>query len=1042
MLSRIAILLCIVLLVYNCDSAFSQIYQFELINDETGLPQNEITAVIQDKNGYLWFGTEHSGVVKYDGISFYRLNISDDPNTNKINTILEDKNGSIWLGTEGGIYKSDGIKASIPSALDTLSNTSILSILEDVQGDLWIGTYEKGLFRYSGENIKVFNTSNGLSNDVVTSSFEDSNGNLWFGTYWGINKIDQKSVKNGKIEISSFHDDDGLNNNLISAISEDKSGNVWIGTFEGISIYDGTTFSNLTNINNLHNQIINDLLLDQNDNFWISCRDTGIYKLSLSKDNPFSNITASQFTHLNEAKGLVNNNIKNIFQDTEHNFWFISDNGVNKYNGQIFTVYSEKQGLKSNKVLSILEDDNNRLWIGSYGGGLSMFNGTEFINYSESDGLASNKVYCLTKDSKASIWIGTANGVSRFNGKSFINLNTKIGLANNIVWSVQEDSKGHIWFGTMNGISKFNPVTNKFINYSVANGLVHKQVSCILEDSKGIMWFGTMGGLSKFDGIDFTNITVDQGLPSNYVGAIQEDKSANIWVGTYNKGVAKIVSGAKNKSLANIKIINSKNGLKGDEVLLMRFDNQGNLWTGNKQGLNKIDIMTYNITGEIKIKHYGAEKGLFAIKCNQNASWKDQKGNLWFGTENGIFKYNPQEDFTNDIETKLNITRYRLMRNDTLLPQNVRLSYDQNHLTFDYVGICLTNPHKTKYQYILKGFDKKWSPITNERTAVYSNLPPGQYTFKVTSCNNEGVWNKNPTSYTFQIIAPYWQTLWFYSLCTFITILLIYLFIKVRVKTLEREKRILEEKVDERTKELKDEKVKVEQIAEKLKSSNDELKSFASVVSHDLQAPLRKIRMMLHKVIKENKNELKERTIEQLDDVDGSSDRMQKLIKGLLSYSRLSTKAAPFESTDLNKIIEEVLSDLEISIKEVNGTVNVDKLPNIQADKLQMRQLFQNLISNAVKFHKANVAPVVNIKCHKNGSNFWEIKVEDNGVGFDNKYSEKLFKPFQRLHSDKEFEGTGIGMSICEKIVLKHKGAIKAESVLGEGSTFIINLPV
>jgi len=530
-------------------------------------------------------------------------------------------------------------------------------------------------------------------------------------------------------------------------------------------------------------------------------------------------------------------------------------------------------------------------------------------------------------------------------------------------------------------------------------------------------------------------------LPSNYVGAIQEDNSGNIWVGTYNKGVAKIVSGAKSKSLSNIKFINSKNGLKGDEVLLMRFDNQGNLWTGNKQGLNKIDIMVYNMTGVIKIKHYGAKKGLFAIKCNQNASCKDRNGNLWFGTENGIFKYNPQEDFINDIETKLNITRYRLMRNDTILPQNVKLSYYQNHLTFDYIGICLTNPHKTTYQYILEGFDKKWSPITNERTAVYSNLPPGEYTFKVTSCNNEGVWNTDPTIFAFQIVAPYWQTLWFYSLCGFIAILLIYLIIRLRVKTLEREKRILEENVDERTKELKDEKVKVEQFAEKLKSSNDELKSFASVVSHDLQAPLRKIRMMLHKIIKENKNELKERAIEQLDDVDGSSDRMQKLIKGLLSYSRLSTKTTPFESTDLNKIIEEVLSDLEISIKEVNGTVNVDKLPSIQADKLQMRQLFQNLISNAVKFHKPDVAPVVNVKCHQNGSSFWVIEVEDNGVGFDSKYKEKLFKPFQRLHSDQEFEGTGIGMSICEKIVLRHKGAIKAESILGKGSTFIINLP-
>ncbi len=259
----------------------------------------------------------------------------------------------------------------------------------------------------------------------------------------------------------------------------------------------------------------------------------------------------------------------------------------------------------------------------------------------------------------------------------------------------------------------------------------------------------------------------------------------------------------------------------------------------------------------------------------------------------------------------------------------------------------------------------------------------------------------------------------------------------------------LDERVKERTKELEheiEERKKVEErlkhFAAELQRSNQELTDFASIASHDMKEPLRKITTFCDRLKVKCSNLLDEQARDYMNRMQNAAVRMEELIDSLLMLSRVSTKARPFAPVDLNKVVAGVLSDLEILLKSSGGSVEVEPLPTLDADSFQMRQLFQNLMTNALKFRKDEETPVVTLTARMTDEHFWEIRVEDNGIGFDPQFAERIFKPFERLHGRSKFEGSGVGLAICQKIAIRHNGTITAHSVAGKGSTFIIVLPV
>jgi two-component system, LuxR family, sensor kinase FixL len=252
---------------------------------------------------------------------------------------------------------------------------------------------------------------------------------------------------------------------------------------------------------------------------------------------------------------------------------------------------------------------------------------------------------------------------------------------------------------------------------------------------------------------------------------------------------------------------------------------------------------------------------------------------------------------------------------------------------------------------------------------------------------------------------------------------------KVVIKHRDRLSTLVEERAEE-----------MQRINKELQRSNEELENFTAVASHDLKEPIRKIISFGDRLI-ETEPDLTSSGKSYVERMQKSSIRMKNLIEGMLEYSRVSKNPNKLEPIDLRKIVNEVLIDVESNIKSTQGRVNIYSLPTVQANPSQMRQLFQNLICNALKYHREGVAPVINLTSSRNDNGTWIIRVEDNGIGFEEQYKERIFKMFERLHRKSEFEGTGIGLAICQRIVLSHHGTIEAESVAHNGATFIITLP-
>ncbi|MBI4648799.1 MAG: PAS domain S-box protein, partial [Bacteroidia bacterium] len=324
-------------------------------------------------------------------------------------------------------------------------------------------------------------------------------------------------------------------------------------------------------------------------------------------------------------------------------------------------------------------------------------------------------------------------------------------------------------------------------------------------------------------------------MTSKQVLSIIQDLHGNIWLGTYGGGITRFDG-------TDFYHFSVKHGLNSGTVYLLLADRYGFLWVGTEKGLNRFDIRKNEKTPEIST--YSFEEGFTGIETNLNATIEDSKGNLWFGTVDGATMYNPNADIRNDVEPITNITKIKLFYaetdwmafSDSLtfwsgLPKNLVLHYNKNHLTFKFVGIDHKSPKKVQYQWILEGFDKIWSPLSLKREATYQNIPPGKYTFKVKAFNEDGVGNKNPATFSFTILSPFWKTWWFYSLIVIIVVFLIYIFIKLRLRTILREKKLLEKKVELRTHQLQKEKTIVVQQSEKLEEYNKKLEKLSVVAS-------------------------------------------------------------------------------------------------------------------------------------------------------------------------------------------------------------------
>ncbi len=768
-------------------------YNFVNFNNEKGLADNTIRTIMEDSNGNLWFGTDN-GISFYDGHLFRTINEYDGLYGTQVLKIYEDRHNNIWAGTDEGLNKIvfvnsyDSVNIKTYSYLDGLSYHLIFDIYEDRYERLWLAFYGGGI------NVLTFSDSTGLQvdklfhgtipSDIILCIEEDSEGDLWFGTGdEGVFKIEDFTDSSlGKIQTFNIHS--GFPDNTVWDILLDNEGDLWFGTDKaGVVKYDQDQFRNYSIEQGFPDEQVLCLYQDLEGNIWTGTFSSGICRLM-----------GEHFCHYTEEQGLTNCQIYDIDQDTDGNYWLASHGrGLIKLsfiNGKPFSrSYTVNNGLPDNYINSIYITADNKIWLATKENGIARFEGGRFINYNEDSHLANNYVNCIMVDSRGQVWSGTKEGISLLNGKGFFTIN--------------ED------------------------NYE----LPHNEVQTIIEDKTGNIWVGTLAGLAKFTFEDNAMTTFDEkeGLYYKEIYALAEDTQGNIWIGTNGGGLFKYETGSQKEQ--PIKLIADNTILRSTNIVSLVFQNDSVLIVGTNIGFDKLVL---DKQGEIiSAKNYYKSSGFIGMENNLNSIFKDNKGNIWFGTVKGVTCYKPELEKINTKPPINHLTELNLLFKKvdwaeytdslyswTLLPRSLRLPHSENHLTFKWTGISLSNPENVRYKYKLDPVDKDWSPSRQLPEQTYSGISPGDYSFMVMSENENGIWSEKPFVFNFTIKPPFYQTWWFISIMIVLAFFGIFVYIKYREKQLIREKRILEQKVDERTAEIQKQKTEIEDQKDVIEQKN------------------------------------------------------------------------------------------------------------------------------------------------------------------------------------------------------------------------------
>jgi len=937
---------------------YAQQYNFHNYSVKDGVAQSQVYSLLQDSRGYLWMGTRGGGITRYDGTDFQTYTVNHGLINNYVFCIKEDEKQNLWIGTNNGMSHFNGIAfKNYPLSGDS-AQVWVQEIAFDKKGRKWLATNNGVLlFDPKGTNGKNFiNISKKLKlkPEVINALHLDKKGNVWFGTGKGLYRIIEKS---NNFDLVHY---EGVNNS-ITTIKEDAKGNIWIGTYgDGLYVYNWKKFSRIDQNFELYLQTVLDIYFDNRNNAWLATLNSGVCQY---------NLQSKSFSWLKESEGLSNNHVRSIVQDNSGNYWFgTSGGGVCNYFGKQFTHYDKTSNqLAGNYIYSIFRNSKNNLWVGTSDKGVSVFDSSIF--YNAANGFADLKVRAISEDNNGNMYVGTdGQGVFIYEGFVFSLVD---GLERKYVRAMVKDKDGNLWIATA-GTGLYKLVLNedkvKLLNFTTADGMLHDRLTCLLYDKQGRIWYGTENngiGLVENNKAQKLFFSTKDGLPANSIRCLTEDKNGYLWAGTAGYGVASL---PLYQGDYKVKSYNHTNGLTSSNIYLLTADNNNNLFVGTETGL---DHITFDKERKItEVKHYSKGEGFTGIETCQNAVWNDADGTIWFGTINGLSKYNPANLVKNEnppitriSEVRLQYkpileTEYRSFVGDWNSLPKLELPYSENHLTFYFQGINFSNPDAVRYQWKLEGADKEWSPPDIQKSITYQNLSAGNYTFMVKACNEDGVWNTKPATFVFSIASPLWLRWWFIALIFGLTGGLLFFIFKWR------ENRIKAAAQEEQKKlQLEKEVVELEQKALRLQMNPhfifNALNSIQSQIGTDNEQAARYYLA-----------------------------KFSRLMRQILDNSRNTTITLEEEVNTLENylLIEKFCNGDRFDYKMV-----VDE--NIEKDYVKIPpMLLQPFVENAIK-HGLKYAEgkrgMIEVAFHEK-NNVLECSVTDNGIG--RKKAEEMIK--------------------------------------------------
>jgi ligand-binding sensor domain-containing protein/serine phosphatase RsbU (regulator of sigma subunit) len=798
---------------------YGQTYNFKNYNTGEGLPQSQVLCAFQDHKGFMWFGTNAGGVGKYDGNKFSTISENDGLANNVVFSIVENNKNELVFGTSKGISIYNGFTYKNLNEKNGLDNSWVFKLLAD-DDKVWIGTQE-GVYILQNEKIRRFSFDKILDKASVFSIFIDSQKRIWFGTI-NDGAICYDSKNNSFIH---YNKTNGLKQNFVFSFEETQNKEILIGTVEGIYYIDNKSV--IHDYNNIPRQIFigfRSILNTIKNEQWFGTASDGLFKYDKGSIKRF-----------NLTNGLTFNSIMCLYNDREGNIWMGTDgSGVYKFLGDQFTSYTKENGLTESYVNAVSQDKSGSYWVALRNNGLAKIDGSEISNFRFSNtnpnAIPDDDITTILSLDDGRILFGTRDGLCEYQNNIFKTI-SDFDFRHKYILSLYQDSKKTIWIGTTVGLYKYeNGIISEIkpVNALKQEGLEFLILS-IMEDKNGAIWIGTEHGIIKYEATGITLFNEKNNFVNKRILSIAKDSKNNLWFGSEE--------GVYHYDFKTFTKISQKNGLSSNSVNFLQLDNLNRLIIGLNSGIDILSLTDF-YNNKISVKHFGQGDGLLNLESNSNASFKDKDGKILIGTISGLEIYDPKFDKKNPTEALTQINHVKLffgqedvlkyaqgIDSTTLLPKTLKLPFNKNHITFQFIGISLTAPEKVMYQYKLEGLDDDWTPATSKTEATYSSLPPGTYKFLVKAMNNDGLWNKEPISYEFTISPPWYKTWWFYTLSVIILISGIWLYNFMHTKKLIADKQKLEQTVDERTHELREEKEKVESI-------NKEVIQQKSVIEH------------------------------------------------------------------------------------------------------------------------------------------------------------------------------------------------------------------
>lgn len=774
---------------------YAQNNNIKILSSKNGLNGSIVNSIYQDKKGVIWIGTEEGGLNRFDGRNFTCYTKKNGLPGNLVKAICEDSVGDIWFSLdELGAGRFDGKNFTFYSDKNGLPDNKVNSIYRDREGNIWFCT-NTGLARYDGKKFTYITTKDGLPTNEIFCMIQDRIGNYWFGTRKaGVCKYDGK-----KIDV--FTKQNGLSDNSVYCLEEDNNGNLWIGTIVGgVNLFDGKKFRSFKISAGVDEALILDICKDKHNNIWIATDQQGLVKYS-----------QRQFSQITDANGLTSNFILSICNDYEGKLWIgTGGGGINILHNEAMLYYSEKNGLASNSLFTIKRNSSNDLLVLTEKG-INIVKENTISKFPELKELKDVTVITANSDQQKGLWLGTrGSGIIYLEAEAgsyiFKRTFSKLGDTplNNPISKIISTKNDDIIAGSY-GDGVFIIKKDSIIHLDINNHLPTNNILTLYEDRSGNIWIGTFQkGLVKYDGKTFKTYDASNGLAGNTVQTITEDNFGNLYFGSDEDGFTVL---SKEKFIT----INSKSGLCSDNITTLYFDSFAYLWVGTNKGANRISFdENFNIKSN---KYFGEQQGLKSIEIPNDGITQDKDGLIWMCTNDGLVRYNPLLDYINNAPPKLILNNIQLLYQNldtaklglhidrkTGLPSTLVLPHNKSQLTFYFQAISIDI---VKYSHILEGQDNDWSPLTTENYVTYSNINPGSYTFKVKAINSDGYWSDKIVEYTFTIDPPWYKTWWFYTISVLAVITGTVGFVQFKTKQLKKQKLILEQKVTERTVELK-----------------------------------------------------------------------------------------------------------------------------------------------------------------------------------------------------------------------------------------------